>query len=296
MTRNVVNILFILLLLIMATACFWSSDRSSRNPPQYSDSSNANVADTQTASSRPAATPQPDKGDFVVENQTASVSRFRTIDDRVRANRLLESAAEKLNRSLILPQDIILRLRTCDEANATYEAKSRSITVCYELLEHFLGIFKKAGETDERAYDKMFDAVRFVFLHEVAHALIDVYDLPITGSEEDAADRLSTFFNLTELGDEGVRAIFAAAEAFRLESRPRLPVKRQLADEHLLQEQRAYNSLCLVYGADPEKYSSIVADGYLPSDRAAGCKKDYQKTIQSWTNLLGPWRKTDRRL
>lgn len=297
MTRNIVNLLFIFLLLIMATACFWSSDRSSDNVPQDRGSANAAATTDQSADPpRTAATPLPDKGDFVVENQTSSVPRFRSIDDRVRANRLLESAAERLNRSLILPQDIILRLRACDEANATYEAKSRSITVCYELLEHFLGIFKKAGETDERAYDKMFDAVRFVFLHEVAHALIDVYDLPITGSEEDAADRLSTFFNLTELGDEGSRAIFAAAEAFRLESRQRSPGKRQLSDEHLLQEQRAYNSLCLIYGADPEKYSSIVADGYLPSDRAAGCKKDYQKTIQSWTNLLGPWRKTDRRL
>lgn len=227
-----------------------------------------------------------------MENQTASVTRFRAIDDRVRANRLLEAAAETLNRKLILPQDILLRLRSCDEANAIYEAKSRSITVCYELMEHFLAVFKKAGENEDKAYDKMFDAVRFVFLHEVAHALIDIYDLPITGSEEDAADRLSTFINLTELGDEGVRSVMAASEAFAIESKRRTPAKRQLADEHLLQEQRAYNSICLLYGSAPDKYAYVVSNGMLPSDRAAGCKKDYQKTIQSWTNLLATWRKT----
>lgn len=294
MTRNIVNLASIFLLLFVATACFWTSDRSAINNSNVSDQANSGASQN-SDTPKPSFTPQPDKGDFVVENKTESVSRFREIDDRVRANRLLEEAAERLNKALILPQDILFRLRSCDEANANYDSKSRSITICYELMEHFHSIFKQAGESEENAYDKMFDAVRFVFLHEVAHALIDIYDLPVTGSEEDAADRLSTFINLTELGAEGERAIFAAAEAFAVESRRRSPGKRQLADEHLLQEQRAYNSLCLIYGANPEKNSQIVSDGYLPKDRAAGCKKDYQKTIQSWSNLLGPWRKTDRR-
>lgn len=293
MARNAVNLLFIFSLLLVATACFWSTERTSKNGNDAAPAQSSNIAEN-SETPRPSIKPQPDNGDFVVENQTANESRFREIDDRVRAKRLLEAAAETLNRKLILPQDILLRLRSCDEANAIYEARSRSITVCYELMEHFLNIFKKAGENEEKAYDKMFDAVRFVFLHEVAHALIDIYDLPVTGSEEDAADRLSTFINLTELGDEGVRAVFAASEAFSVESQRRSSGKRQLADEHLLKEQRAYNSLCLIYGSDSEKYAYVVTDGFLPADRAAGCKKDYQKTIQSWTNLLANWRKSDR--
>ena len=67
----------------------------------------------------------------------------------------------------------------------------------------------------------MFDAVKFVFLHEIGHALMDAYKLPVTGSEEDAADRCAAFINISELGDEGVRNVMAAAEAFSIESKRR---------------------------------------------------------------------------
>nr|MBA4184350.1 hypothetical protein [Acidobacteriota bacterium] len=142
-----------------------------------------------------------------------------------------------------------------------------------------------------KAYDKMFDAVRFAFLHEIGHALIDTYNLPITGNEEDAADRCSTFINLTELGEDGVNAVLATADAFAIESKGNAPDKRNLADEHLLQEQRFYNSLCMIYGSNTEKYAYILNDNYLPKERAARCPSEYERTVDSWSDLLRKWRK-----
>ena len=127
----------------------------------------------------------------MVEHLDIETPRYKEIDRQVRSDRLLELAAKKLNLASSLPHDITLRTKDCKEVNAFYDPADRSVTMCYELMEHFYRTFKSAGETDDKAYAKMFDAVRFVFLHEIAHALIDQYALPIAGNEEDAADRCS---------------------------------------------------------------------------------------------------------
>jgi hypothetical protein len=203
----------------------------------------------------------------------------------------LEKAADQLNRSLALPQDIYLRTKDCNSVNAFYDPTDRSVTMCYELMEHFYKTFRSSGDTEQKAYDKMSDAVRFVFLHETAHALIDQYNLPITGNEEDAADRCSAFINLHELGEDGVAAVYAAAEAFAIESKHDPNGRKNLADEHLLQEQRFYNSLCMIYGSNPAGHDEILTNGYLPKERAARCASEYQRTVDGWENLLATWRK-----
>ena len=137
----------------------------------------------------------------------------------------------------------------------------------------------------------MFDTVRFVFLHEVGHALIDLYALPITGNEEDAADRCSAFINIEYLGKDGVDAVLAAAKAFEIDSKRSGPSRLDLADEHLLQEQRFYNSLCMLYGSDTAKYQYLVTDKILPSERAGRCQAEYTRSKNSWTSLLEPYRR-----
>lgn len=217
--------------------------------------------------------------------------RYEEIDRQIKEDKTLEKATAQLNRSLILPNDIVLRTKDCGEINAFFDSDDQSVTVCYELMEYFYKLFRSSGDSNQKAYDNMFDAVRFAFLHETGHALIYNYQLPITGNEEDAADRCSSFINLTELGDVGVRSVLAASDAFKLESKGSTPSERNMADEHLLQEQRLYNSLCMTYGSNPAKYAFIVEKGYLPKNRADKCPGEYDRTAQSWGNLLALWRK-----
>ncbi len=242
----------ITVLIVIAASCIYRSSRDSEFASAPINSANKN----ETLTKKFDEDKKSDKGDFVVEYLKIKNSRYDEIDRQLKEVKLLEKAADKLNRSLILPYDIYLKTKDCGEAN-----------------------------------DKMFDAVRFAFLHEIGHALIDTYNLPITGNEEDAADRCSTFINLTELGEDGVNAVLAAADAFAIESKGNAPDKRNLADEHLLQEQRFYNSLCMIYGSNTEKYSYILNDNYLPKERAVRCPSEYERTVESWSDLLGRWRK-----
>lgn len=294
MSRNLYNLLAVSILLFVITACVCRSDRDSQTTV---NSNSTNLVKTDFNSTKAfkedeeSISQKKDEGDFIVEHLPVKNPRYSEFNRRIKEDKTLEKAADKLNRSLILPHDIILRTKECGEANSYYDGSDYSVTICFELMEHYYKIFRARAGSEQRAYEKMFDAVRFAFLHEIAHALIDTYKLPVAGNEEDAADRCSTYINLTELGEDGTNAVLAAADAFAYESKARLSNEKNLADEHLLHEQRFYNSLCLIYGSNPNKYKYLVGENYLPSARAERCQAEFERTSQSWENLLSPWRK-----
>jgi len=298
MHRNVTNLFAVLGLLFVLTACVCRSDRDqqdqrpAKSQPESSSPDQTDQKETSKSTNSDAAAPKrKDEGDFIAEHEPVQNPRYYEIDRQIKQEKLLERAADDLNRALILPHNIFIRAKDCGEVNAFYNPDDQSVTICYELMEQFFKDFKSAGYTDQKAYNKMFDAIRFVFLHELGHALIDTYKLPITGNEEDAADRCSAYINLDELGDEGVKAVIAAADAFQIESKQSSGHDRNMADEHLLQEQRFYNALCMMYGSNPDKYSAILTEGYLPKERAVRCPAEYQRMVESWVDLLQPWRK-----
>ncbi len=292
--RNSTNLFVISAIWLLVSACVFSSSKETEkvdSKPTVISAANtdANTAYTKTNSDN--LNKNDDKGDFIVQHLGVKNSRFAELDQKIKNEKLLEKAADDLNKALRLPNDIFLRSKDCGEPNAEFDPKIQAITVCYELMEHFYQLYRSDGMKPDDADKKMFSAVRFAFLHEVGHALIYNYKLPVVGNEEDAADRCSSYINIEELGDEGVKAVLAAADAFHIESKQTAATKRDMADEHLLQEQRFYNSLCMIYGSNSAKYEYFVTDGYLPKERAVRCPGEYQRSVDGWVNLLKPWRK-----
>ena len=288
---NLINLSAALAILLAVTACVYRTDKNSRRETTKPAQDTGAAPSSRKANPKSIDDKKIDNGNFLVEHLPVENLRYVEIDRQIKDEKLLERAADKLNRSLMLPYDVALQTKDCGEANAFYNEKDHSITVCYELMEHFFKLFKSTGITDAAAYDKMFDAVRFAFLHELGHALIDAYKLPVMSNEEDAADRCSSYICLTELGDEGVRAVQAASDGFAIESKIAARDGRSMADEHLLQEQRFYNTLCMIYGSDTTKYDYLVTENYLPQARAVRCPNEYERTVQSWSDLFKPWRR-----
>ncbi len=277
--------------MIFVVACACPNLREGSERSRGDSKPEERTADSESKSDKEKSESEKDEGDFVVEFTEVKNPKFESLESSLREKKVLEKAADKLNRSLSLPHDITLRTKDCNQGNAFYDSRDHSITVCYELMEYFFKLFKLDGDNDSRANERMNKAITFVFLHELGHALIDGYDLPITGNEEDAADRCSSYICIEELGDDGVDAIVAAAEAFAIESKFSKPGKRNMADEHLLQEQRFFNSLCMIYGSNPMKYGNFEKNGLLPRARAERCPSEYARTSKSWEELLRPWRK-----
>ena len=52
--------------------------------------------------------------------------------------------------------------------------------------------------------------------------------------------------------------------------------------------QRAYNLLCIAYGADAKLFGDFVTKGYLPKKRAEGCGDEYHQVSHAFETLIGP--------
>lgn len=295
--ENVLNSAIVFLILTIALGCFCgnlnkrqSAANTSKNPiPNSQPAKKTTKANTKTTVAKKSD--KPDNGDFLVEYFDVEDERYAEVNDKMRQEKVLEHAARDLNKALALPYDITLVTRDCGQINAFYSSDDHSITMCYEIMDFYYDLFRKSDYSEQEASQKMSDAMQFIFLHELGHALIDAYQLPVTGNEEDSADRLSSYINLKELGDSGSRAAIAAANAFSLQSQSQNAEDLPFYDEHSLDQQRFYNILCSLYGSDPDRYAVLVEKNLLPEQRAVRCSNEYQQIVRTWEGLLKPYRK-----
>jgi hypothetical protein len=125
-------------------------------------------------------------------------------------------------------------------------------------------------------------------LHEFAHALFDMLDMPVLGREEDAADQVAAYIYLQLGSAEARRLITGTAYAYIAESGAAPLSLKQFADDHGPPAQRAYNLLCIAYGADSTLFGDFVTKGYLPKKRAEGCNNEYGQVADAFETLISP--------
>ena len=127
----------------------------------------------------------------------------------------------------------------------------------------------------------------FILYHELGHALIDTYDLPVPGREEDAVDA----FSVVILVQGGVPDTVVSSAIFWLLLEEEYGGSPNFADEHSMNLQRMYNLLCWVYGSDPGAYGYLTE--YFPDlqDRISGgrCEQEYADQEDAWNELLRPY-------
>jgi hypothetical protein len=231
-----------------------------------------------------------DTGNFVVQYGETDNEDYQELEAVFKETRLLEDTVKELNGTFALPTDVPVVLRECGQVNAFYDPESGEISLCYELVEHYSEIFMADAQTDEEqeeAGTSVASATMFTFFHEMGHALIAIYDLPITGREEDAVDQLATMI-LLQGGEEGESSAIDGANSFVGEDEEEMD-DLSFWDEHSLDEQRFYNILCWIYGKDPEGYQYLVDDETLPANRAERCPAEYNRMSRSWEALLDPY-------
>lgn len=165
------------------------------------------------------------------------------------------------------------------------------IMMPYWFVDEVKARFNKAKyqETGVTIMQATEDAMMHTVLHELAHALIYQYQIPVLGKEEDAADSLANVL-LIEFFENGQEIVLSAADLFDLESTDRNTLTDEdFWDEHSLDEQRYYTALCHVYGSASDKYQQLVQQQYISSERAEYCIEDYAVQADSWLTLLAPY-------
>jgi hypothetical protein len=235
-----------------------------------------------------AAALRPNRVD--VEYEAPKSSAHDTLYRLVQERRLLEKIRDLL-APLRLPKRLLLKARGCDgEVNAWYD--NAVITVCYEFLDWvWQSVPEQTTQAGVAPIDALTGPVVQIIIHEAGHAAFDLLKIPIFGREEDDADQFSAYVILQAGKEEARRLIAGAAYQYKsgVQSENQTIATKRLADEHPTMGQRFFNILCLAYGADAELFKDIVANGYLPKERAEGCRDEYAQVAYAFKTLIGPY-------
>jgi hypothetical protein len=211
------------------------------------------------------------------------------IYEQLKERRVLEKLQEFVS-PFRLPRTLKVSLAGCDgEADAFYE--DDAITICYEYIDE---LWKNMpAETTPGGMTPIDAVVGPLFdtaLHEFSHALFDMFDLPVLGREEDAADQVATYMTLNFGKAEARRLIMGTVFAYKTEGEAAAvrPSLKEFADEHGTPAQRAYNVLCIAYGADPKLFGDVVSKGLLPKKRTEACEDEYHQVAEAFETLISP--------
>jgi hypothetical protein len=130
----------------------------------------------------------------------------------------------------------------------------------------------------------------FVMMHETGHAAITQMGLPVLGRMEDAADTFATLRLIRIGSDFSHRVLTQAAEGWFMADRRDRDTGDKVAfyDEHQLNQQRAYEIVCLMVGSDADKFKDLATETKLPEARQESCLGDFSNAAYSWDLLLKP--------
>ena len=132
----------------------------------------------------------------------------------------------------------------------------------------------------------------WVTLHEVGHATFDIFDVPLFGHPEDAADNFATYIMLQFGEGQAHRLIGGAAWAWRAylgdyKRNPVIPTRLSaFASDHGLPQERFYNLICLAFGADRVGFADFAT--YLPPTRSPRCLFEYRTLVRAFEKEITP--------
>jgi len=211
-------------------------------------------------------------------------SAQKQVYDTVRQRHVLETVGRVFSPWDLGDIDLNIRTMSCGFSNAYYQQVDHvpTVTICYEYLQ---AVWQAMPE-EMRAMngDSMKDVVCgqlfFAIAHELGHAMFDIFDVPVFGRQEDAADEFATYNILQFGGNLALQLIDGAAYAYHvyvkdLATRPQVTLPfAAFSSDHGAPEQRYFNLICIAYGYDPRLFSLEMDK--IPPARAKQCKYEYE--------------------
>jgi putative metallopeptidase DUF4344 len=149
-------------------------------------------------------------------------------------------------------------------------------------------IAKLDGAQQVRLTEFVVGNTLFVLTHELGHAVIGIFQLPVLGKEEDAADTFATLA-LLHVGTKYAHGVLTdAARGLVLLAKRDAELGEPLRfyEEHGLDQQRAYQIACLLFGSAPRRFGDLADQAKLPPERRETCVQDLAEAQDSWFRLL----------
>lgn len=197
----------------------------------------------------------------------------------------LDILIDTLNQKFKFKKKIIIEIG--QNNGPLYENQTNKILIPYSFYQETYDTFKKVDyhKTGITIKEATIDVLMQTILHELAHAVIEINKLPIVGKEEDIADSFAAVM-LIELFENGDEILLSTSDVFKLYSNNHKFTEEDFIDEHSLDIQRFYDSVCYIYGSRPLKYKNLLEELNYSEERKLLCKEDYIKNVNNWFFLL----------
>lgn len=234
-------------------------------------------------------------GRIVIEYVPPKSDSLRQLYEMTKDCVVLESM-QKIFAPFRLPANITLKTEECGHVNAWYngDMKQPTITICYEYLKEILDTLPmETTRTGVTRVDALAGQTFYVVAHELGHAFFHLYDVPIFGREEDAADQFAAYVMLQFDNDPARSLIGGASHAYArfiegYREKPRTLPLEAFSSTHGLPWERFYNLLCMAYGAGPTVFADLVEKDQLPQTRAKNCRYEYGRFAHAFRKEIMP--------
>lgn len=225
-------------------------------------------------SSAPAAA----QGRWLVSYPEAQDPVHAAMQQAFAQGNILSSMIDPLNEYFPLSRDVTVELAECGRPGAFYDPSRPAVQVCYELMVELAETLM----SDEDGDDQVFvGAFALILLHQVGHAFVDLMELPVNATPEEAADQMAVV--MVGFAEEGLQSAVEGAIALH---EMELDWENPGSGSTALSGRRLENLLCLLYGTNPDAHEWIVEEGHLPAARASGCEARYEEVSQEWIEML----------
>jgi hypothetical protein len=214
-----------------------------------------------------------------------TTTTFAATRDLLQQHKVLEKAQVFLS-PLRLPRELTIRTAECGAPSVPFDAQKSVVTICYEAVADIQALAKGATSDPDDLAGLITGGVVEEALHRMALAILQVFDVPVWGREEDAADMLGAFLMLQFDERTANVTILGAAQLFVYKTSALGKV--DYVSDISPPAQRFYNFLCIAVGGDPIDFGGLVDKGFLPKDRARGCGGEYDKVRRAFDMRLMP--------
>jgi hypothetical protein len=215
---------------------------------------------------------------------------FLPLYEKLQKRELLEELGRFL-APVKWPKKLRLILKQCPQARneppeiselVFYNGAEYTLNICYQLFAFLEKLEPQAAlaTPQEAVVGGLVGGV----LHEAGRAMFDMLQIPVLGSEEDAADQIAGFLGL-QFGDETARTVvkgnYAVWDFYHAAAQSKMKPYEE-AGKASLAPQRAYNLLCIAYGHNQAAFQDLVKLSDFPAIRAANCHDEYRQVARAF--------------